>query len=176
MWLIVKQLLIKDGWQDAPLALQDLAGTTYTISTALTAVTPSLVITRFSHYLLHSQFNFPNILVCSDEFHAIKVLPHNPHLNIDIVEENLSKPGFQKQKHEILVSTSIFISLSNHEPDDVISASTRVITYCSQKTKVPKETKFYPPLDLSTNFIRGEIKIVFFWDLISIFLVGRPQL
>ena len=58
-----------------------------------------------------------------------------------------------------MVSTCIFISLNNHEQDDVIPASPGVITYRSQKTKVPKQTKLYPPLDLNTNFIRGETKI-----------------
>ena len=36
------------------------------------------------------------MLACSYEFHAIKVLPHNPHLNLDIVQKNLSKPGFRQ--------------------------------------------------------------------------------
>ena len=41
----------------------------------------------------------------------------------------------------------------------MITASPGVITHRSQKTKVPKQTKLYPPLDLNTNFIRGETKI-----------------
>ena len=49
-------------------------------------------------------------------------------------------------------------SLSNYEQDDVIPASPGVTTYRSQKTKVPKQTKLYPQLDLKKNFIRGEIK------------------
>ena len=75
-----------------------------------------------------------------------------------------------RNKDEILVSTCILISLTNHEHDDVIPASPGVKTYRSQKTKVPKRTKFYPPFD------RGEIKIVFSWGLISIFLVGSLQI
>ena len=67
-------------------------------------------------------------------------------------------------------------SLSNYEQDDVIPASPEVTTNHSQKTKVPKQTKLYPPLDLKKNFIRGEIKVVFSWGLISVFLVGSVQL
>ena len=55
--------------------------------------------------------------------------------------------------------------LGNHEQDDVIPASPGVITYHSQKTKVPKQTKVYRPLDLDINFIGAEIKTVFSWDL-----------
>ena len=50
------------------------------------------------------------------------------------------------------------------------------ITYRSQKTEVPKQAQFYPPFDLNTNFIRGDIKIVFSGDLILIFLVESLQL
>ena len=46
-------------------------------------------------------FKFPCILACSYEFRAIKVLPHNPHLNLDIVEENLSKPGFRQRNFNL---------------------------------------------------------------------------
>ena len=67
-------------------------------------------------------------------------------------------------------------SLSNYEQDDVIPASPGVTTYRSQKTKVPKQTKLYPQLDLKKNFIRGEIKVVFSWGLLSVFLVGSVQL
>ena len=42
-------------------------------------------------------FKFPCTLACSYEFCAIKVLPHNPYLNFDIVEKNLSKPGFRQR-------------------------------------------------------------------------------
>ena len=66
--------------------------------------------------------------------------------------------------------------LINHEQDDVIPVSPGVITYRSQKTEVPKQTQFYPPFDLNTNFIRGDIKIVFSGDLILIFLVESLQL
>ena len=94
-------MIIKAGWQDAPLAFRDLAVTTCTISMVSTTVTPSLVTTRISHSLLLilqiNYFKFPCILACSYEFRAIKVLPHNPHLNLDIVEENLSKPGFRQR-------------------------------------------------------------------------------
>ena len=67
-------------------------------------------------------------------------------------------------------------SLSNYEQDDVIPASPGVTTYHYQKTKVPKQTKLYPPLNLKKHFIRGEIKLVFSWGLISVFLVGSVQL
>ena len=43
----------------------------------------------------------PCILACSYEFCAIKVLPHNLHLNLDIVEENLSKPGFRQRSFNL---------------------------------------------------------------------------
>ena len=76
----------------------------------------------------------------------------------------------------MLVSSCILISLSNHEQDDVISVIPGVITRRSQKTKVPTQTKTYPSLDLNTNFIIGEIKIVVSWDLISILLVGGLKL
>ena len=110
MWLIVKQLLIKAGLEDAPVALQDLAVTTCTISMASTTVTPSLVTKRISHSLIHSlkflilqinYFKFPCILDCSYEFCVIKVLPHNPHLNLHIVEENLSKRGFKQRNFNL---------------------------------------------------------------------------
>ena len=34
---------------------------------------------------------------------AIKVLPHNPHLNLDIVEENLSKSGFKQKNFNLTI-------------------------------------------------------------------------
>ena len=43
----------------------------------------------------------------------------------------------------------------------MIPASPKVITYRSQKTKVPEQIKLYPPLDLNTKFIKGEIKNCF---------------
>ena len=42
-------------------------------------------------------FKFPCILPCIYEFRAIKVLPHYPHLNLDIVEENLSCLALHKE-------------------------------------------------------------------------------
>ena len=66
-----KLLLIKAGWQDAPLALQDLAATICTIVMASNTVTSSLVTTRIYHCLLHSQiFNFSNKLL-KDSLHII---------------------------------------------------------------------------------------------------------
>ena len=53
-------LLIKAGWQNATLALQDLAVTTCSISMTSTTVTPSLVTTRNSHSPLHSQVFDPS--------------------------------------------------------------------------------------------------------------------
>ena len=99
MYLIVKQLLIKSEWQDVPLALRDLAVTTCTISIASTTVTLMFLILQINY------FKFPCILACSYEFHAIKVLQNKPHLDLDIAEENLSKPGF-KQKNFSLTTFS----------------------------------------------------------------------
>ena len=60
----VAHKLIKDEWQDASLALRDLAVTTCTISMTSTTVTLSLATTRISHSLLHSQvFNPSNKLL-----------------------------------------------------------------------------------------------------------------
>ena len=57
---MVKQLLIKAGWQDAPLAPEDLAVTTGTISMGSTTVTPSLVNPRIFHSLFHCQVLNPS--------------------------------------------------------------------------------------------------------------------
>ena len=53
-----------------------------------TIIIPSLVTTRISHFLLHSEVldfeinnsKFPCILASGYEFHAIKVLPHPSYL------------------------------------------------------------------------------------------------
>ena len=50
-------------------------------------------------------FKFPCILACSYQFCAIKVLSHYPHLNLDIVEENLSMPGFGQRNCDITTLT-----------------------------------------------------------------------
>ena len=75
---------------------------TFKISIASTIVTSSLLITRFLTpcsnlkflILQINCFKFPCILACNYEFRAIKIVPNKPYLNIDIVEENLSNPGF----------------------------------------------------------------------------------
>ena len=52
-------------------------------------------------------------------------------------------------------------SLSNYEQDDVIPASPGVTTYHYQKTKVPKQTKLYPPLNLKKTFHKRRDKTCF---------------
>ena len=163
---------------------------------ALTKVIPSLVAARITPcstlkflILQINYFKLLCIVACSYEICAIKVLPHNPHLHLDIfLSLGLDKailtwphspiPPFinvinRNMKYWSQPASSF---LSNHEQDDVIPAIPGVITYRSQKTKVPKQTKPLYPLDLNTKFIRGEIKTAFCWDLISIFLIGSLQL
>ena len=60
MRLTGKQLLIKAGWQDTSLALQDLAVKTCTISMDSTTVTPSLATKRISQSLLRYQVFHPS--------------------------------------------------------------------------------------------------------------------
>ena len=76
----------------ASLALWGLAVITCTISMALTKVIPSLVAARITPcstlkflILQINYFKLLCILACSYEICAIKVLPHNPHLHLDIV-------------------------------------------------------------------------------------------
>ena len=163
---------------------------------ALIKVIPSLVAARITPcstlkflILQINYFKLLCIVACSYEICAIKVLPHNPHLHLDIfLSLGLDKailtwphssiPPFinvinRNMKYWSQPASSF---LSNHEQDDVIPAIPGVITYRSQKTKVPKQIKLYPPLGLNTNFMRGEIKIVLSWNLNSVFLVGRLQL
>ena len=123
-------MLIKAGWQDASLELRNLVVTTCTIFMASTAVTPSLVTQGFLTpcftlkflILQTNYFEFPCILACSYEFRAIKVLPHHPHLNLDIVEENLSKPGFRQ----------INFNLPNSPTPSLINIRNRNTKYWSQ--------------------------------------------
>ena len=57
----------------------------------------------------HKDFSLPALLssfesfkiACIYEFRAIKVLPHNLHLNLDIVEKNLPKPGFRQKNFNL---------------------------------------------------------------------------
>ena len=159
---------------------------------ASTKLTLILVTTRISHFLLHSQVFNPSNKFLKLSLHislqlwipCYQSLTTQPTFNLDIAEENLSNPWFrqrnlnlttlphsptppidehQKQKYEIFISTYILISLSNHKPGHVIPASSEVITYHSLKTKVPKQTKLYPPLDLNINVITGGIKVFSPW-------------
>ena len=85
------QLLIKAGWQDTSLELQDLALKVSTIFMVSATDTPTLVATRISHFLLHFQvFNPLNKWLKTSVhislqlwIHATKVLPHNPHLRLE---------------------------------------------------------------------------------------------
>ena len=127
MWLIVKQFLIKAGWQDAPLALWDLSITNCTIFMASTTVTRSLVTTRIYHCLLHSQIPYPAnellkfscVLACSYE-------PRKAHLKLDIVEKNLP-PGFRQRILNL-------ITLPHFPNPTSINIRTRNIEYLTQPT------------------------------------------
>ena len=54
----------------------------------------------------------------------------------------------------------------------MIPANPGATTQRSQKTEVTKQINLYPPLDLNINFIKEDIKIVFYWYLILNLLVG----
>ena len=117
MWIRVKQF----GWWDAPLPLWDLALTICKIYMTPTIIIPSLVTTRISHFLLHSEVlnfeinnsKFPCILASGYEFHAIKVLPHPSYLKHyppptpwffttrSRVEENPSTLWFRKRNFNL---------------------------------------------------------------------------
>ena len=70
-------------------------------------------------------FKFPCILACNYEFRAIKIVPNKPHLNIDIVEENLSSTGF--------IQRNINLTILPHSPNlPLINIRNRNIKYWSQ--------------------------------------------
>ena len=110
-----------------------LALTTFKISIASTTATPSLLNTRFLTpcsnlkflVLQINCFKFPCILACNYEFRAIKIVPNKPHLNIDIVEENHSNPGF--------IQRNINLTTLPHSPNlPLINIRNRNIKYWSQ--------------------------------------------
>ena len=70
-------------------------------------------------------FKFPCILACSYEFRAIEVLPHNQHLNLDINEENLSKPGFKQRNFNLT-------TLPHFPTPPLVNIRNRHIKYWSQ--------------------------------------------